>query len=214
MPCTSLCAIAGTLMRRTSPWTRIIGGRPEDKCRSDALFFTTKASSSVRSITILPDAVRSFFSSLVQAIMATIAENLQVVRARIGRAAQAAGRDARAVTLLAVSKTHPASRIMEAHVAGQHAFGENYVQEALEKMSALPDSEWHLIGPLQSNKTRLAAERFQWVQTVDRAKIAKRLSEQRPADLPALNVLIQVNASGEKTKSGVQSAEVLALPSI
>ena len=146
--------------------------------------------------------------------MTTIADNLQAVKARIGRTAHAARRDARAVTLLAVSKTHPASRIAEARAAGQHAFGENYVQEALEKMSALPESEWHLIGPLQSNKTRLAAERFQWVQTVDRAKIAKRLSEQRPADLPALNVLIQVNASGEKTKSGVQPAEVLALASI
>src|SRR5436305_15162050 len=118
--------MAGTLMRRTSPCTRIMGGSPEDKCRSDALFFTTKASSSVRSITILPDAVRSFFSSLVQAIMATIAENLQGVRARIGRAARAAGRDARAVTVLAVSKTHPGSRIMEAHAAGQQAFAQTY----------------------------------------------------------------------------------------
>ncbi|HZE61820.1 MAG TPA: YggS family pyridoxal phosphate-dependent enzyme [Burkholderiales bacterium] len=146
--------------------------------------------------------------------MTTIADNLQAVKARIGRAAQAARRDARAVTLLAVSKTHPQSRIAEARAAGQHAFGENYVQEALEKMSALPESEWHLIGPLQSNKTRLAAERFQWVQTVDREKIAKRLSEQRPAELPALNVLIQVNASGEKTKSGVQPSEVLDLARI
>jgi PLP dependent protein len=143
--------------------------------------------------------------------MTTIADNLQAVRARIGRAAQAARRDARAVTLLAVSKTHVPSRIAEARAAGQHSFGENYVQEALEKMSVLPECEWHLIGPLQSNKTRLAAERFQWVQTVDREKIAKRLSEQRPADFPALNVLIQVNASGEDTKSGVQAAEVLDL---
>src|SRR5437667_8781466 len=172
MPCTSLCSIAGTLMRRTSPCTRIMGGRPEDKCRSDALFFTTKASSSVRSITILPDAARRFFSSLVQAIMATIAENLQAVRARIGRAAQAARRDGAAVTLLAVSKTHPLPRIAEARAAGQRAFGENYVQEAFEKMTALGlqgnELEWHLIGPLQSNKTRLAAERFQWVQTIER----------------------------------------------
>jgi len=143
--------------------------------------------------------------------MATIAENLQVVRARIGRAAQAAGRDARAVTLLAVSKTHPVSRIMEAHAAGQQAFGENYVQEALEKMHALPALEWHLIGPLQSNKTRLAAERFQWIHTLDREKIARRLSEQRPAELPALNLLIQVNVSGERTKSGVAFTEVQAL---
>jgi PLP dependent protein len=143
--------------------------------------------------------------------MTTIAENLQAVRARIGRAAQAAGRDARAVTLLAVSKTHPASRIMEAHAAGQHAFGENYVQDALEKMHALPALEWHLIGPLQSNKTRVAAERFQWIHTLDREKIARRLSEQRPAELPALNVLIQVNVSGERTKSGAGIAEVRAL---
>jgi pyridoxal phosphate enzyme (YggS family) len=143
--------------------------------------------------------------------MATIAENLQVVRARIGRAARAAGRDAHAVTLLAVSKTHPASRIMQAHAAGQHAFGENYVQEALEKMHALPALEWHLIGPLQSNKTRLAAERFQWIHTIDREKIACRLSEQRPADLPALNVLIQVNVSGERTKSGAALTEVQEL---
>ena len=143
--------------------------------------------------------------------MATIAENLQVVRARIGRAARAAGRDANTVTLLAVSKTHPASRIVQAHAAGQHAFGENYVQEALEKMHTLPALEWHLIGPLQSNKTRLAAERFQWIHTLDREKIARRLSEQRPAALPALNVLIQVNISGEQSKSGVTAAEVTAL---
>jgi PLP dependent protein len=143
-----------------------------------------------------------------QGIMKAIADNLQAVRARIGRAAKAARRDADAVALLAVSKTHPATRIAEAHAAGQNAFGENYVQEAIEKMAALPSLEWHLIGPLQSNKTRLAAERFQWVHTVDREKIARRLSEQRPADLPPLNVLIQVNASGESTKSGVAYADI------
>jgi pyridoxal phosphate enzyme (YggS family) len=146
--------------------------------------------------------------------MATIAENLQAVRARIGRAARAARRDGAAVTLLAVSKTHPASRISEARDAGQQAFGENYLQEAIEKMTALPGLEWHLIGPLQSNKTRLAAERFQWVQTVDREKIARRLAEQRPAALPPLNVLIQVNASGESTKSGVAPAEVHTLATV
>jgi pyridoxal phosphate enzyme (YggS family) len=150
--------------------------------------------------------------------MATIAENLQAVRARIGRAAQAARRDGAAVTLLAVSKTHPPSRIAEARAAGQQAFGENYVQDAFEKMTALDlqgnELEWHLIGPLQSNKTRLAAERFQWVQTVDRAKIARRLSDQRPAELPALNVLIQVNASGESSKAGIAFSEVEALASI
>ena len=143
--------------------------------------------------------------------MATIAENLQAVRARIGRAARAAGRDANTVTLLAVSKTHSVARIDEARKAGQLAFGENYVQEALEKMAALPALEWHLIGPLQSNKTRLAAEHFQWVQTVEREKIARRLAEQRPAELAPLNVLIQVNASGEATKSGVAITEVAPL---
>ena len=144
--------------------------------------------------------------------MATIGENLQGVKARIARAAQAAGRDPAAVTLLAVSKTHPSARIREATAAGQRAFGENYVQEALEKMDLLSgmenDLEWHLIGPLQANKTRVAAERFQWVQTVDRVKIANRLSDQRPAHLPPLNVLIQVNVSGEATKSGVAMEEV------
>ena len=143
--------------------------------------------------------------------MTTIVDNLQAVKARIGRAAQAARRDDKAVTLLAVSKTHPLAKIAEAQAAGQRAFGENYVQEALEKMTAAPDLEWHLIGPLQSNKTRVVAERFQWVQTVDREKIAKRLSEQRPAALPPLNVLIQVNASGEQTKSGVPLRDVEAL---
>lgn len=143
-----------------------------------------------------------------QGIMKAIADNLQAVRERIGRAARAARRDASTVMLLAVSKTHSAARIAEAHAAGQLAFGENYVQEAIEKMSALPPLEWHLIGPLQSNKTKLAAERFQWVHTVDREKIARRLSEQRPTSLPALNVLIQVNASGEATKSGVACADV------
>ena len=143
--------------------------------------------------------------------MATIGENLQGAKARIERAARAAGRDPRSVTLLAVSKTHPVERIAAAQAAGQRAFGENYVQEALAKMEALPGLEWHLIGPLQSNKTRVAAERFDWVQTVDRARIANRLSEQRPAHLPPLNVLIQVNVSAEATKSGVAVTEVTAL---
>jgi pyridoxal phosphate enzyme (YggS family) len=144
-----------------------------------------------------------------QGIMKAIADNLQAVRERIGRAAKAARRAADSVTLLAVSKTHPAARIADAHAAGQSAFGENYVQEAIEKMAALPaELEWHLIGPLQSNKTRPAAERFQWVHTVEREKIARRLSEQRPTGLPPLNVLIQVNASGEATKSGVALADV------
>jgi len=113
------------------------------------------------------------------------------------------------VTLLAVSKTQSADRIREAFDAGQKAFGENYVQEAVQKMEGLPPSlEWHLIGPLQSNKTRIAAERFAWVQTVASEKIARRLSEQRPAHLPPLNVLIQVNVSGEASKSGLELDEV------
>ena len=135
--------------------------------------------------------------------MAAIADNLQAVRARISGAP--------GVTLLAVSKTQSAERIREAVAAGQKAFGENYVQEAVQKMAALPPLEWHLIGPLQSNKTRLAAERFAWVQTVASEKIARRLSEQRPASLPPLNVLIQVNVSGEASKSGVELDEVEAL---
>ncbi|MFL6571525.1 MAG: YggS family pyridoxal phosphate-dependent enzyme [Burkholderiales bacterium] len=143
--------------------------------------------------------------------MATILEKVQGVKARIARAARAAGRDPESVTLLAVSKTHPAARIAEAQAAGLRAFGENYVQEALPKMRSLPGLEWHLIGALQSNKSRLAAERFDWVQTVDRVRIANRLSEQRPVHLPPLNVLIEVNISGEPAKSGVAVKEVTEL---
>jgi pyridoxal phosphate enzyme (YggS family) len=136
--------------------------------------------------------------------MAVIADNLQAVRARLARS--------RGVTLLAVAKGHGVDAIRQAAAAGQKAFGENYVQEAIEKMTALSRDtnglEWHLIGPLQSNKTRVVAERFDWVQTVASEKIARRLSEQRPASLPPLNVLIQVNVSGEATKSGVAAEEV------
>jgi len=143
--------------------------------------------------------------------MATIAANLQAVRARIARAAQAARRDPSAVTLLAVSKAQPVAAVDEARRAGQRAFGENYVQDAAAKMQALPGLEWHLIGALQSNKTREAAERFDWVQTIDREKIARRLSEQRPQGCAPLNVLVQVNISGEATKSGVAPAGARAL---
>ena len=143
--------------------------------------------------------------------MATIADNLQAIRARIERSARAVRRDPAEVTLLAVSKGHALARIEEARAAGQGAFGENYVQEALEKMNALKGLEWHLIGPLQSNKTRVAAERFAWVQTLASEKIARRLSEQRPAELGALNVLIQVNVSGEASKAGVAPQQVLLL---
>ncbi|HEV8109584.1 MAG TPA: YggS family pyridoxal phosphate-dependent enzyme [Burkholderiales bacterium] len=144
--------------------------------------------------------------------MATILENVQGVKARIAHAARAAGRDPESVTLLAVSKTHAVARLAEAQAAGLHAFGENYVQEALRKMQSLSAGvEWHLIGALQSNKSRLAAERFDWVQTVDRVRIANRLSEQRPDHLPPLNVLIEVNISGEANKSGVAVKEVTGL---
>ena len=145
--------------------------------------------------------------------MRVIHDNLQAVQGRIARAAAAAGRDPLSVALLAVSKTHPAALVEQALDAGQRAFGENYVQEAAEKMEALAgkDIEWHLIGPLQSNKTRLAAERFAWVHTVESEKVARRLAEQRPAGMAPLNVLIQVNLSGEASKSGVSSTDVLRL---
>ncbi|SMG42585.1 YggS family pyridoxal phosphate-dependent enzyme [Paraburkholderia susongensis] len=140
-----------------------------------------------------------------------VAHNLAAVRQRIAAAAQTAGRDAHAVTLLAVSKTFPADAVRAAHAAGQRAFGENYVQEALDKIATLADLraslEWHFIGPLQSNKTRPVAEHFDWVHSVDRLKIAQRLSEQRPDHLPPLNVCLQVNVSGEASKSGVTLAE-------
>jgi pyridoxal phosphate enzyme (YggS family) len=147
--------------------------------------------------------------------MATIANNIQQVQRRIAAACAAAQRPVQSVTLLAVSKTQEASAVRDAFGAGQRAFGENYVQEALDKMGALadlrPQVEWHLIGPLQSNKTRVVAEHFDWVHSVDRLKVAQRLSEQRPAHLPPLDVCLQVNISGEATKSGAAPAEVPAL---
>ena len=145
--------------------------------------------------------------------MRAIHDNLQAVQGRIARAAAAAGRDPLGVTLLAVSKTHPAALVEQALAAGQRAFGENFVQEAVEKMGALAGRsiEWHLVGPLQSNKTRLVAARFDWVHTIESEKIARRLSDQRPAGMAALNVLIQVNVSGEASKSGVAPEEVLFL---
>jgi len=144
--------------------------------------------------------------------MGSIDNNLQEVKWRIARACQQAGRDAQSVTLLAVSKTFGDDAVRLALAAGQHAFGENYVQEALAKIAALADLrsqlEWHLIGPLQSNKTRVVAEAFDWVHSVDRLKIAQRLAEQRPAHLPPLQVCLQVNISGEASKSGLLPAEV------
>jgi pyridoxal phosphate enzyme (YggS family) len=147
--------------------------------------------------------------------MATIPENIQQVRARIAAACAQAGRDVQSVTLLCVSKTFSATAVRTAHAAGERRFGENYVQEALDKIDALvdlrPQIEWHLIGPLQSNKTRVVAEQFDWVHSVDRLKTAQRLSEQRPAHLPALNVCLQVNVSGEASKSGLVPGEVAAV---
>jgi len=145
--------------------------------------------------------------------MRSIPENLQAVMQRVAEAARAAGRDPGAVALLAVSKTHAPALIEQAFGAGQRAFGENYVQEAVEKMDALPrlPIEWHLVGPLQSNKTRLVAERFQWVHTLEREKIARRLCEQRPPAMLPLDVLVQVNVSGETSKSGVAPHAAAAL---
>lgn len=134
----------------------------------------------------------------------SLAHRLAAVRERINAACQKAGRDPGEVTLLAVSKTFPPDALREAWQAGQHCFGESYVQEALAKQAVLADLpiEWHFIGPLQSNKTRAVAENFAWLHSLDRAKIARRLSEQRPEHLPPLSVCIEVNLSGEATKSG------------
>jgi pyridoxal phosphate enzyme (YggS family) len=145
--------------------------------------------------------------------MASIVENISRVGQQIAEAARACDRAPEAVTLLAVSKTQSAEIVREAWHAGQRHFGENYVQEALEKIAALPlpGLVWHFIGPLQSNKTRDIAAHFDWVHSVDRLKIATRLSEQRPADMAPLNVCIQVNISAEDSKSGVSLTEVQAL---
>jgi pyridoxal phosphate enzyme (YggS family) len=145
--------------------------------------------------------------------MSTIQTRLLAVRARIDAACQAANRDPQAVTLLAVSKTFGPDAVREAHAAGQTAFGENYIQEAVEKIATLRDLplQWHCIGPIQSNKTRLVAEHFDWVHTIDRLKIAQRLSEQRPAHLPPLQLCLQVNVDGGDNKSGVPPQEALAL---
>ena len=145
--------------------------------------------------------------------MGTIKSAIQGVSERIRQAASAAGRDPGSVTLLAVSKTFPAENVREAWHAGQQAFGENYVQEGIDKIAALADLplHWHFISPLQSNKTRPVAEHFDWVHSIERLKIAERLSAQRPAHLPPLQVCIQVNVSGEASKSGCEFAEVPVL---
>jgi len=146
--------------------------------------------------------------------MSQIAERMQAVRERIARAAKAAGRRPEEIRLLAVSKTFPTVDVAEAAAAGQSAFGENYVQEAIAKIAALrhlPQIEWHLIGPLQANKTAVAAVNFAWVHSVDREKIAARLSAARPAGAQPLSVCVQVNISGEPTKSGVAPEGAVAL---
>ena len=145
--------------------------------------------------------------------MTMIASNLQQLRARMMRACTQAGRAPEAVSLLAVSKTFGADAVEQAYACGQTAFGENYIQEAVDKITALQGLplEWHCIGPIQSNKTRLVAQHFDWVHTVDRLKIAQRLSEQRPVGLAPLQVCIQVNVDGGPTKSGVAPMEALAL---
>jgi len=145
--------------------------------------------------------------------MNDIAHNLAQVRDKISAAATGCGRASEEVTLLAVSKTKPASAIAEAIDAGQRMFGENYVQEGVEKIryfreKGTADLQWHFIGPLQSNKSRLVAEHFDWCHTVDRLRIASRLSEQRPAEMPPLNVLIQINISDENSKSGIALEEL------
>ena len=142
-----------------------------------------------------------------------IDHNLRLVRAGITKACLNAGRPPDAVALLAVSKTFGPQAVQQAFASGQTAFGENYIQEAVEKIMALRHLplQWHCIGPLQSNKTRLVAEHFDWVQTIDRLKIAQRLSEQRPTHLPPLQVCIQVNVDGGATKSGVLPEDALTL---
>lgn len=145
--------------------------------------------------------------------MTTIHTNLHLVRQRIHTACMDSGRDPCGVTLLAVTKTQPPQALREAYAAGLTAFGENYIQEALDKIAALRDLpvQWHCIGPIQSNKTRPVAEQFDWVHSLDRLKIAQRLSEQRPTHLPPLQVCIQVNIDGGDTKAGVAPQDALAL---
>lgn len=147
----------------------------------------------------------------------TIADPLAKVTARIQQAAQAAGRIGETVRLIAVSKTHPAEAVAQAYACGQRDFGENYLQEALEKQSQLtnlPQLVWHFIGPIQSNKTRAIAENFAWIHSIDREKIAHRLNAHRPADLAPLQICLQVNIDDESTKAGVSLAELPTLAKV
>ncbi len=152
--------------------------------------------------------------------MPPIRANLQAVKVRIAAAARTAHRPPESIALLAVSKTFGAARVGDCYAAGQRAFGENYVQEAVEKIATLAHAaghdniEWHMIGPIQSNKTRLIAEYFQWVHSVERDKIAQRLNDARPAHVPPLNICIQVNVSGEASKSGIAPGAQIALADV
>ncbi|MBB1389953.1 YggS family pyridoxal phosphate-dependent enzyme [Shewanella sp. SG44-6] len=147
--------------------------------------------------------------------MTTIADRISIAQSRINQAAQNCSRSSAEISLLAVSKTKPISDIIAAYQAGQRLFGENYVQEGETKITALqadyPDIEWHFIGPLQSNKSKIVAEHFDWMHTLSRDKIAQRLHEQRPSNKPPLNVCIQVNISQEESKSGVNAEDVATL---
>jgi len=144
---------------------------------------------------------------------ATINQNIALLRKQISSAEQRYQRNSGSVQLIAVSKTQPATKLLEAYNAGQRLFGENYLQEALDKITELklPDIEWHFIGPIQSNKTRAIATHFDWVHSVDRLKVARRLNEQRPDELPPLNICLQINISAEDSKSGASANEALVL---
>lgn len=143
--------------------------------------------------------------------MTTIKNNISAIEARLQEAASGAGRTVSEILLLAVSKTRTSAQIDEAVAVGINSFGENYLQEAIEKINAFPDAklDWHFIGPLQSNKTRLVAENFAWIHSVDRLKIAQRLSDQRPPSLAPLNICLQINIDNESTKSGFTSTQAL-----
>lgn len=156
------------------------------------------------------DSVRQPFTSQKSKYMPNIASNIKTIIARINSAAVTSGRNAEDITLLAVSKTQPSSSVRLAYEAGLRSFGENYLQEALEKIEDLAalDLDWHFIGPIQSNKTGAIARHFNWVHSVDREKIGRRLNDQRPSDLEPLNICLQVNLDGEDTKSGVAPGDV------
>jgi hypothetical protein len=196
-----------------------MGGKPAERCKSEALFLTEKARSWVISISVFCIYLCFIRLSLGAVVSGQIASNIAHIQEEIARQCQVSSRPPNAVMLLAVSKTVNVQGVLDAAAAGQRGFGENYVQEGVEKILAMRELapelavqlQWHLIGPLQSNKTRVVAEHFDWVHTIDRLKIAERLSSQRPSHLPPLQVLIQVNVDAAASKSGVVPAEILDL---